>query len=66
MEELAAMHSEFVRYYGPEKRQGRPDWMKWEELERLPIELRSVVMGEEGEELASWMPLYRLVILFLS
>nr|CAD1833441.1 unnamed protein product [Ananas comosus var. bracteatus] len=36
MEELVAMHSEFVRYYGLEKRQGRPDWMKWEELERLP------------------------------
>ncbi|OAY77893.1 Integrator complex subunit 9, partial [Ananas comosus] len=58
MEELVAMHSEFVRYYGSEKRQERPDWMKWEELERLPIELRNVVMGEEGEELGSWMPQY--------
>nr|XP_029124089.1 integrator complex subunit 9 homolog isoform X7 [Elaeis guineensis] len=58
MEELVAMHAEFVQFYGPDERPGLPEWMKWEELEKLPPALREVVMGEGGEELGSWMPLY--------
>ncbi|XP_026656152.1 integrator complex subunit 9 homolog isoform X5 [Phoenix dactylifera] len=58
MEELVAMHAEFVQFYGPDERPGLPEWMKWEELEKLPPALREVVMGEDGEELGSWMPLY--------
>lgn len=58
MEELVAMHAEFVQFYGPDERPGLPEWMKWEELEKLPLALREVVMGEDGEELGSWMPLY--------
>ncbi|XP_038988747.1 integrator complex subunit 9 homolog isoform X3 [Phoenix dactylifera] len=57
MEELVAMHAEFVQFYGPDERPGLPEWMKWEELEKLPPALREVVMGEDGEELGSWMPL---------
>ncbi|XP_072965849.1 uncharacterized protein [Typha angustifolia] len=58
MEDLVAMHAEFVRYHGPDDNVGLPEWMKWEELKILPLELRRIVMGEEGEELGSWMPLY--------
>ncbi|XP_072998949.1 uncharacterized protein [Typha latifolia] len=58
MEDLVAMHAEFVRYHGPGDNVGLPEWMKWEELKILPLELRRIVMGEEGEELGSWMPLY--------
>ncbi|KAG1371128.1 integrator complex subunit 9 [Cocos nucifera] len=58
MEELVAMHAEFVQFYGPDERPGLPEWMKWKELEKFPPALREVVMGEDGEELGSWMPLY--------
>lgn len=61
MEELVAMHAEFVQFYGPDERPELPEWMKWEELEKLPPVLRELVMGEDGEELGSWMPLYRFL-----
>lgn len=59
MEELVSMQAEFVQFYGPDRRPGFSEWMRWEELEKLSPELKKVVVGEAGEELGSWMPLYR-------
>lgn len=66
MEELVAMHSEYVQFYGEGEIGSVPEWMNWEEIERIPSHLREVLMGEHGEELGSWVPLYRYKILFLS
>ena len=63
MEDLVSMHAEYNQFYGPDERPGCPGWMEWEELEKLPLELRDIVMGKDGEELGSWMPLYRFVFL---
>ncbi|KAH7677096.1 Integrator complex subunit 9 protein [Dioscorea alata] len=58
MEELVSMHVEYNQFYGLDERPGCPGWMEWEELKKLPLELRDIVMGKDGEELGSWMPLY--------
>jgi integrator complex subunit 9 len=58
MEELVSMHMEYVRYYGPDKKNW-PDWMNWTELDRLHMDWRRIIWGEEREELSGWMPLYR-------
>ncbi|XP_078169753.1 integrator complex subunit isoform X3 [Carex rostrata] len=58
MEELVSMHMEYVGYYGSDKKSGLPDWMNRTELERLQMEWKKMVLGEEKEELTGWMPLY--------
>lgn len=58
MEDLVAMHLEFRQFYGPEE-SGCPQWMKWEALEVLPLQLKEIALGEDGSEIGSWMPLYR-------
>ena len=58
MEDLIAMHMEFRQFYGAEE-STFPQWMKWEELEVLPSELKESILGEDGSNIGSWMPLYR-------
>ncbi|KAK7271454.1 hypothetical protein RJT34_27378 [Clitoria ternatea] len=57
MEDLVAMHAELRQFYGPED-SNFPTWLKQEELEILPSELRKIIMGKDGVELGGWMPLY--------
>ncbi|KAF5184360.1 integrator complex subunit, partial [Thalictrum thalictroides] len=57
MEDLVSMNMEFRQFYGPEE-SGFPEWMKWNELELLPTELRNILMGEDGATLGAWQPLY--------
>ena len=59
MEDLVAMNNECRQFYGPDE-SGFPQWMKWEELEMLPLALKEIVVGKDGSELSGWMPLYRL------
>ncbi|KAG6494445.1 hypothetical protein ZIOFF_049471 [Zingiber officinale] len=58
MEDLVSMHAEFVQCYGADVRPHFPEWMKWEELGKLSPLLKQVILGEGGEELGGWMPLY--------
>ncbi|KAJ7949326.1 Integrator complex subunit 9 [Quillaja saponaria] len=57
MDDLVSMHVEFRQFYGCED-SGFPQWLRHEELELLPPELREVVLGKDGTELGGWMPLY--------
>ncbi|KAJ4956533.1 hypothetical protein NE237_013316 [Protea cynaroides] len=57
MEDLVAMHMEYRQLYGYEEDRF-PHWLKWEELETLPSELRETIMGVDGADLGSWQPLY--------
>ncbi|OMO75685.1 hypothetical protein CCACVL1_16109 [Corchorus capsularis] len=57
MEDLVSMHMEFRQFYGPED-SSFPQWMRWEELEGLPSELKKIALGKDCEELGAWMPLY--------
>ncbi|KAK1396817.1 Beta-Casp domain-containing protein [Heracleum sosnowskyi] len=57
MEDLVAMHAEFRQLYGPEE-SGSTQWMKWEELDMFPSVMKEIVIGKDGTELGSWMPLY--------
>lgn len=57
MEDLVSMHAEFRQFYGPEEFDF-PRWMKWEELEALPLALKNVALGEDGSKLGGLMPLY--------
>ncbi|KAL0413589.1 UNVERIFIED_CONTAM: hypothetical protein Sradi_1560600 [Sesamum radiatum] len=57
MEDLVSMHKEYRQFYGAEESDA-PQWMKWDELELLPLELRQIVSGADGTELGGWMPLY--------
>ncbi|CAA2980364.1 Hypothetical predicted protein [Olea europaea subsp. europaea] len=57
MEDLVTMHKEFRQVYGSEGSVS-PQWMKWEELELLPSELKEIALGKDGSELAGWMSLY--------
>lgn len=57
MEELVQMHEEFVQCYGPsESRSAR--WMSLEELNKVPTQLRDIMVGEDFEDLANWRSLY--------
>ena len=58
MEDLVAMHMEFKQFYGPEETSFF-QLFNWEELEALPLALKEIVLGKDGTELGSWMPLYR-------
>lgn len=58
MEDILMMHKEFRQFYGPEDPNG-PEWMKWDEIESLPSELKEILLGQHGRELGGWMPLYR-------
>ncbi|CAK9140265.1 unnamed protein product, partial [Ilex paraguariensis] len=57
MEDLVAMNMELRQFYGPDE-SGFPRWMKWDELEMLPLALKEIVVGKDGSELSGWMPLY--------
>ncbi|TKY49683.1 Integrator complex subunit 9 [Spatholobus suberectus] len=57
MEDLVSMHVEFRQFYGPEE-SNFPTWLREEELEILPSELREIISGKDGVELGGWMPLY--------
>ncbi|KAG9136212.1 hypothetical protein Leryth_003815 [Lithospermum erythrorhizon] len=57
MEDLVAMHKELRLVYGPGQ-SGGPQWMKWNELEFLPVELKEVILGKDGTDFGGWMPLY--------
>ncbi|KAL6532569.1 hypothetical protein OROHE_013991 [Orobanche hederae] len=57
MEDLVNMHTEFRQFYGPIE-PVVPQWMKWDELELIPLELRQVICGADGTEFGAWMPLY--------
>ncbi|RWW88824.1 hypothetical protein BHE74_00002284, partial [Ensete ventricosum] len=61
MEDLLSMHAEFLQFYGADVKPASPEWMKWVELEKLSPVLKQVVLGEDGEELGAWMPLYRMM-----
>lgn len=58
MDDLVSMHSEYVMFCGHDDRTGFPEWMGWEELGRLSLKAKEVVMGEDGEELGCWLQLY--------
>lgn len=58
LEDIVSMHEELRQIYGPEE-SSFPQWMRKERLEMLPSELREIILGKDGEELGSWMPLYR-------
>ncbi|ESW32006.1 hypothetical protein PHAVU_002G285400 [Phaseolus vulgaris] len=57
MEDLISMHVEFRHFYGPEE-SNFPSWLRQEELEILPSELREIILGKDGLEWGGWMPLY--------
>ncbi|XP_051124112.1 uncharacterized protein LOC127246658 isoform X2 [Andrographis paniculata] len=57
LDDLVNMHKEFRQFYGPEETEG-PKWMKWDEVEKLPFELRQVMLGTDGLKFGAWMPLY--------
>ncbi|PIA36111.1 hypothetical protein AQUCO_03400191v1 [Aquilegia coerulea] len=57
MEDLVSMNMEFKQFYGPEESE-LPEWLKWNELELLPIELKNILMGEDGATLGAWQSLY--------
>ncbi|KAM3334642.1 hypothetical protein ACQJBY_029215 [Aegilops geniculata] len=57
MGELVEMHSEFVRYHGPDT-DGSPKWMQGEKLHKLLSSLQNIVIEDEGMDLAPLMPLY--------
>ncbi|KAK8494432.1 hypothetical protein V6N12_018095 [Hibiscus sabdariffa] len=60
MEDLVSMHMELKQFYGPGDA-SFPQWMKWEDLEVLPSELKKIALGKYCEELGAWMPLYSAV-----
>ncbi|KAL3654735.1 hypothetical protein CASFOL_001470 [Castilleja foliolosa] len=57
IEDLVNMHMEFRQFYGPAESDA-PQWMKWDELELMPLELRQLICGVDGTEFGGWMPLY--------
>ncbi|XP_076907742.1 uncharacterized protein LOC143564313 [Bidens hawaiensis] len=57
MEDLIAMHMEYKHFYGPNGT-NLFQLLKWEEIEALPLALKDVVLGKDGTELGSWLPLY--------
>lgn len=58
------MHMEFRQFYGTAE-SDVPDWMKWDEIELIPLELRQVICGVDGTEFGGWMPLYRYNFFFV-
>ncbi|CAN6485973.1 unnamed protein product [Victoria cruziana] len=57
MEELVQMHEEFVQCYGPSESHSAR-WMSLEELNKVPTQLRDIMVGEDFEDLANWRSLY--------
>jgi integrator complex subunit 9 len=60
MLELVEMHSEFVRYYGPDM-DGTPKWREREKLSKLLSLLQKIGIEDEGNDLSPLMPLYRYI-----
>lgn len=59
MEDLVSMHMEFRRLHGPPEDSSFPWWTKNLDGEDVPALLKNVVFGENGDDLGSWMRLYR-------
>ncbi|XP_031129963.1 integrator complex subunit 9-like isoform X2 [Ipomoea triloba] len=57
MEDLVAIHMELRQFYGAQE-SAFPEWVNWEKLELLPLELKEIVLGKHGIDLGGWMPLY--------
>lgn len=57
MDDLVSMHAEYAQFYG-HGNTNFPEWMGWDELERLPVKLREAAIGEDAEELGCWLSLY--------
>ncbi|CAM8932572.1 unnamed protein product [Rhodiola kirilowii] len=55
--DILSMHMEFWQIHGPDESE-YPDWLKWDNLDKLPSTLADLASGEGGVELNSWMPLY--------
>lgn len=58
LEDLVTMHMEFRQFYGAEE-SNFPQWMRWQDVARLPSALKEIVSGKDGGKLGGWMPLYR-------
>lgn len=58
MEDLVSMHAEFRCFHGPDN-SSFPGWIKNLDREQEPALLKKVVFGESGDDLGSWMRLYR-------
>ncbi|CAA6662092.1 unnamed protein product [Spirodela intermedia] len=56
MEDLVTMHEEALQFFGPGEEFKYPEWMTWNELEKYPQVIRTIVMGNVAEELGSWFP----------
>ncbi|EPS67339.1 hypothetical protein M569_07435 [Genlisea aurea] len=57
MEDLVHMHREFKHVYG-HGGSSAPKWLKWDELDLLPEELKQIVLGQDGTKFGRWAPLY--------
>lgn len=57
LEDLVTMHMEFRQFYGAEE-SNFPQWMRWQDVARLPSALKEIVSGKDGGKLGGWMPLY--------
>lgn len=57
------MHMEFKQFYGPSEEVAKTRFLQffnnWEELEVVLPALKDILLGKDGTELGSWMPLYR-------
>ncbi|MED6205684.1 hypothetical protein PIB30_019983 [Stylosanthes scabra] len=59
MRDLVSMHGELKQFYGPMVADF-PEWMRKEEVEKIPSALREIILGKDGAELGGLMPLYRI------
>ncbi|MED6109247.1 hypothetical protein PIB30_116932 [Stylosanthes scabra] len=57
MRDLVSMHGELKQFYGPMVADF-PEWMRKEEVEKIPSALREIILGKDGAELGGLMPLY--------
>ncbi|KAI3740443.1 hypothetical protein L2E82_30872 [Cichorium intybus] len=57
MKDLITMHMEYKQLYGHEDNNFL-QLMNWENLETFPSEIKDIILGKDGTELGSWMPLY--------
>ncbi|KAI3740509.1 hypothetical protein L2E82_30969 [Cichorium intybus] len=60
MKDLITMHMEYKQLYGHEENNFL-QLMNWKNLEAFPFKLKEIILGKDGTELGSWMPLYSAV-----
>ncbi|KAK6933940.1 hypothetical protein RJ641_036834, partial [Dillenia turbinata] len=60
MKDLLSMHMEFREFYGWMD-SGFPEWMRWTQLEMLPLAISEIVLGQDWTNLGGFMPLYSAV-----